>query len=72
MDAFELWCWRRLLRVPWTAKRSALQADALTTEPSNLLYLNLTPGHHLKGEENIGRENVWEVMKVIWAHGKNL
>ena len=20
MDAFELWCWRRLLRVPWTAK----------------------------------------------------
>ena len=22
MDAFELWCWRRLLRVPWTAKRS--------------------------------------------------
>ena len=22
MDAFELWCWRRFLRVPWTAKRS--------------------------------------------------
>ena len=22
MDAFELWCWRRLLRVPWTAGRS--------------------------------------------------
>ena len=22
MDAFELWCWRRLLRVPWTAKTS--------------------------------------------------
>ena len=22
MDAFELWCWRKLLRVPWTAKRS--------------------------------------------------
>ena len=21
-DAFELWCWRRLLRVPWTAKKS--------------------------------------------------
>ena len=21
-DAFELWCWRRLLRVPWTARRS--------------------------------------------------
>jgi len=23
IDAFELWCWRRLLRVPWTAKRSS-------------------------------------------------
>ena len=22
IDAFELWCWRRLLSVPWTAKRS--------------------------------------------------
>ena len=22
MDAFELWCWRRLLRVPWTARRA--------------------------------------------------
>ena len=22
MDASELWCWRRLLRVPWTARRS--------------------------------------------------
>ena len=22
LDAFELWCWRRLLRVPWTARRS--------------------------------------------------
>ena len=24
-DAFELWCWRRLLRVPWTARRSNLK-----------------------------------------------
>ena len=22
IDAFELWCWRRLLRVPWTARKS--------------------------------------------------
>ena len=22
MDAFELWCWRRLLRLPWTARKS--------------------------------------------------
>ena len=25
-DDFELWCWRRLLRVPWTAKRSNSQS----------------------------------------------
>ena len=24
IDAFELWCWRRLLRLPWTARRSNL------------------------------------------------
>ena len=23
IDAFEVWCWRRLLRVPWTARRSS-------------------------------------------------
>ena len=23
IDSFELWCWRRLLRVPWTARRSS-------------------------------------------------
>ena len=25
IDAFELWCWRRFLRVPWTARRSILK-----------------------------------------------
>ena len=25
IDAFEMWCWRRLLRVPWTARRSILK-----------------------------------------------
>ena len=25
IDAFELWCWRRLLRVPWTARRSIVK-----------------------------------------------
>ena len=25
IDAFELWCWRRLMRVPWTARRSNLK-----------------------------------------------
>ena len=29
IDAFELWCWRRLLRVPWTARRSNLKESIL-------------------------------------------
>ena len=38
IDAFELWCWRRLLRVPWTARRS---------NQSNLKEIN--PGISLEG-----------------------
>ena len=38
IDAFELWCWRRLLRVPWTARRS-----------SQSLLKEMSPGCSLKG-----------------------
>ena len=37
IDAFELWCWRRLLRVPWTARRS------------NQSILKINPGVSLEG-----------------------
>ena len=37
IDAFELWCWRRLLRVPWTARRS------------NQSILKISPGVSLEG-----------------------
>ena len=37
IDAFELWCWRRLLRVPWTARRS------------NQSILQISPGISLEG-----------------------
>ena len=36
IDAFELWCWRRLLRVPWTARRSN-QSILKDTRPENSL-----------------------------------
>ena len=36
-DAFEMWCWRRLLRVPWTARRS------------NQSILKISPGISLEG-----------------------
>ena len=37
IDAFEVWCWRRLLRVPWTARRS------------NQSILKISPGISLEG-----------------------
>ena len=36
IDAFELWCWRRLLRVPWTARRSS-QSILKEISPESLL-----------------------------------
>ena len=38
MDAFELWCWRRLLRVPWTARRS-----------NQSILKEISPGGSLEG-----------------------
>ena len=38
IDVFELWCWRRLLRVPWTARRS-----------NQSILKELTPGISLEG-----------------------
>ena len=32
IDDFELWCWRRLLRVPWTARRFNLQMQPVHSE----------------------------------------
>ena len=38
IDAFELWCWRRLLRVPWTARRS-----------NQAILKEISPEYSLKG-----------------------
>ena len=41
IDAFELWCWRRLLRVPWTARRSNLSILKTTSPGCSLEGLML-------------------------------
>ena len=43
IDAFELWCWRRLLRVPWTARRSnqSIQKEIWPEYPLEVLMLKL-------------------------------
>ena len=38
IDAFQLWCWRRLLRVPWTARRS-----------NQSILMEISPGISLEG-----------------------
>ena len=38
IDAFELWCWRRLLRVPWTVRRS-----------NQSILKEISPGYSLEG-----------------------
>ena len=38
IDAFELWCWRRLLSVPWTARRS-----------NHSILMEISPGYSLEG-----------------------
>ena len=43
IDAFELWCWRRLLRVPWTAKRSNQPILKETSPEYSLEGLMLKP-----------------------------
>ena len=53
IDAFELWCWRRLLRVPWTARRSN-QSILKETSPGCsleglMLRLKLQYFDHLMG-----------------------
>ena len=50
IDAFELWCWRRLLRVPWTAKRYILKAISPGCSLEGLmLNLKLQYFGHLMG-----------------------
>ena len=48
-DAFELWCWRRLLRVPWTARRSRHWNLKLESLEGLMLKLKLQYFGHLMG-----------------------
>ena len=86
IDAFELWCWRRLLRVPWTARRSS-QSILKEISPGCLLEglmvkLKLQYFGHLMwradscektlmlGKIEGGRRRGWHEM-VGWHHWLN-
>ena len=81
INAFELWCWRRLLRVPWTARRSN-QSILKEISPEDslevlMLKLNLQSFGHLVGRTDLlektlmlgkiegGRRRGWQRMKWL-------
>ena len=61
IDAFELWCWRRLLRVPWTARRSN-QSIMKEISPGNFFGRN-----DAKAETSI----LWPPHAKSWLIGKD-
>ena len=79
-DAFELWCWRRLLRVPWTARRSkqSILKEISPDYPLEGLMLKLQSFGHLMQRTNSlektlmlgnieGRRRGQQKMR--WLHG---
>ena len=69
IDAFELWCWRRLLRVPWTARRSNQSILKEISPEYSLegLMLNLKLqyfGHLMQRADSLERSWCWERLKV--------
>ena len=79
VDAFELWCWRRLLRVPWTARRSKQSILKISPECS-LEGLMLKPklqyfGHQMRRTDPLektlmlakveGRRRGWQRMRQL-------
>ena len=83
IDAFKLWCWRRLLRIPWTARRSN-QSILKQINPENsfeglMLKLKLQYFGHLMWRPDSlektlmlgkieGRRRSW-VWRMRWLHG---
>ena len=67
-DGFELWCWRRLLRVPWTAKRSNQSILKEISPEYSLegLMLKLQYfGHLMWKTDSLEKIRSWETLKAV-------
>ena len=67
--AFELWCWRRLLRVPWTARRSNQSILKEISPEYTLERLMLKPkleysGHLMQRADSLEKTCCWERLKA--------
>ena len=63
IDAFELWYWRRLLRVPWTARRS-----------NHSILKEISPEYSLIGRSDVEAQTpiLWPPDVKNWLNGKDL
>ena len=69
IDTFELWCWRRLVRVPWTARRSnqSILKEISSEYSLEELMLKLKlqyVGHLIQRADSLKRPWCWEGLKV--------
>jgi len=69
IDAFELWCWRRLLRVPWTARRSnqSILKEIRPEYSLEVLMLKLKFqyfGHLMQRADSLEKTLMWEELKA--------
>ena len=69
IDAFELWCWRRLLRVPWTARRSnqSILKEISPEYSLEVLMLKLNIqyfGYVMQRTDSLKRPRHWERLKA--------
>ena len=67
IDAFELCCWRRLLRIPWTARRSNQSILKQMNPEYSLegLMLKLQyPGHRMQRTDSLEKTLMWERLKA--------
>ena len=73
IDAFELCCWRRLLRVPWTARRSNKSIKEISTDYSlKRLMLKLKFqlfGHLMRRTDSLETLQCWERLKAEGERG---
>ena len=60
IDAFELWCWRRLLRVPWTARR-----------PHHSILKEISPEYSLEGHGEAEAPILWPPDVKNWSTEKD-
>ena len=67
IDAFELWCWRRFLKMPWTARRSNQSILREINPEYSLEELKLKLqyfGHLMQTDDSLGKSLMWERLRT--------